>query len=384
MRRLVWILPLAVGLAGVLSGCDRPNVYSQETPETTLEAAVSMVREGEAARLTELIYADSDRMRLTLDRAGVLFRNLEGLAEAVSDGIDVDGDRVRESATAGLADGSFFDMMQFQMSEEDRTGMSEFVGRFLANPYDFLDESAGRLSTMLVTDDSAVVLLDDKPIFPPVGLSMRRVDGRWYIALPTHMAARFMPVTDDQWQIIDSVIAVFDRTVVETTGEVRSGRVRSLESLGDRAADKLLMPGALAVAAYAREIEVREETGKRMRPFERRLRAWAKQRKADEREVPKSAIEAARRCGATELADAARFRDDRVGFEALDDASFTAMLNGWFERYGLALDAAAKMSGERVDPIVDAWNESTSDGLEAPPRYRSRRDEPLRYLPGRG
>ena len=74
----VWAVVATV--LGLAAGCDRPTVYSQETPDDVIRSAAEMIRNGETQRLPDLIAADNDEMRRMLNRLGVLFGNMQQLS----------------------------------------------------------------------------------------------------------------------------------------------------------------------------------------------------------------------------------------------------------------------------------------------------------------
>ena len=79
------ILTMVATVLGGLFGCDRPTVYSQETPDDVIRSAAEMIRNGETQRLPDLIAADNDEMRRMLNRLGVLFGNMQQLAKSTQE-----------------------------------------------------------------------------------------------------------------------------------------------------------------------------------------------------------------------------------------------------------------------------------------------------------
>jgi len=110
------------------------------------------------------------------------------------------------------------------------------LARLFADPYGWLDRNASRLTTVKLADDIAAVMVDNQPVMPPLGLTMRlEKDGKWYIVLPTNLpvVSNFMPRTREEWSIIASVIKVVENVTVELTKLARAPHRTRISEMSD-------------------------------------------------------------------------------------------------------------------------------------------------------
>jgi hypothetical protein len=356
MLRVILVAAL-VGLG--LAGCGRESSYSQETPDDTVRSAVAMVRGGDTARLDDLIYAENDRMRAVLMRLGDLFGRLQGLAAAVQARFPEELAELRTEAADAAAEGRAGDLVFSFGRGRPRPGQEEAMQQaavaLLADPYGWIDRNAARLSTLRLTDDLASLTLDDKPVLPPIGVTLRLDGGRWYFALPTNLpvVSNYMPRSDTEWAIIGSVIKVLDRAVQELTVDVREGRVGSLAALGDRIGEKAIWPGMITFIAYSREMDVRRRRERLERQFEKRERQWAKEREEAGQPVPGRLREAIGLVAAAELDTVAR-KDKRPNIEAMTAPEFVSYLEGMLASGGLTLSLGSA-TDEDIGTAVGRW-----------------------------
>jgi hypothetical protein len=269
----ILLLAAMVGTAVVtLAGTRRP-VYSQDSPDDVVQSAIAMVRNGDARFLGDLLYADSDDMRATLNRLGVLLDHMQTLAIEIKKQFPADVEKLRseveKDAQAGKAPPIFAALTQGRAGRPGAGGagragpdqeeiMKSIVARLFSDPYGWIEQNESRLSTARVTDDTATVLVDNAPV-AGVGIPMRLEKGKWYIALPTNMPplSRVMPRAPEQWRMFNSLIKLLDNTVLELADDVKQGRLRNLGSIGDKAQEKIIFPGALWVAAYSADLDAR-------------------------------------------------------------------------------------------------------------------------------
>jgi len=271
VQRTLHILLLLV-LALTLGACSRRA--DQSTPQAVLDSAKAMVESGKADRLSDLIWADSPEMRRVLDELGVAFGSLQELGEELErqfpDEVQEIKDEAREGVESGKASGvlgSVFRGVAPVVRDDDRNNPGAIATRALrelfANPYGFLEEQSDRLTVVPMTDDMAALQWDGKPVFGPlVGMTMRKKDGKWYVALPTHIpqVQRVMPKTKDGWEILESLVMALDNTIVDTTEAVRSGEARTLNEAATIAGENTLIPIMLIMVSYGTYMEELEES----------------------------------------------------------------------------------------------------------------------------
>ncbi len=281
MKLPVFVLGMVAAL--VVASCSRTDGYGQESPDAVLRTARLMVEQGRADRLTTLIHAENEDWARLMRRLGVMLGNLQKLGLALQEAFPKEIAELKaqaeEAAKKGQATGLLQQFTGQRSPFRGRRGTSReeqkrrqdainaAIRRLFADPYAFLEDNAGRLTTTMVSDDVAAVLWDGRPVLPPVGLSMKRevVKGRerWYFVLPTNLpyASMFMPRNEDEFKMFGSLIATMDNVVLDLTKDVKERRVASLNEVASKAGEKVLIPAAMVFYAYGKAIEARNKAG---------------------------------------------------------------------------------------------------------------------------
>lgn len=261
----------------MLGGCSR---YPQDTPSATLASARKMVQEGHAEKLQQLLYAENPQFRRVLKRLGVLLGHVQDLGRTINEKFPAEVAELRkqaeEAAKSGEASSLIGRAMMGELGggrrrggpsvdpDQTRASIDRFFKELFADPYGWLERSENRLSTVTIADDSAAVLWDEKPIFPPIGLSMREEGGEWYFVLPTNLpgVSNVMPKNDTEYDIWIKLVTVIDKVVIDLEKDVKSGKVKDLRALSEAAGEKAFIPVAIGVVAYGKAVEAREKEAK--------------------------------------------------------------------------------------------------------------------------
>lgn len=390
-RLLHWTAFAALGLAIalVLTGCERKKKYSQATPDDVISTAVEMIKDGQTAQLGNLIYADSPEMRAMLNKLGVLMGHMQSLSRAAEQRFPEEMAAIKDKAVQAAADGQTTSLLNQMMSGAsgragsrgvsisnrgverkgagstavggavDEGQVEELFNRLFADPYGWIERNSARLSTLKTADDSATVLLDGEPIIPGLGLPMRKDDGKWYISLPTNMpvVSNFWPRTKDQWRILNSVVTVLDRTVVDMEKDVQQGQTATLSSLGTEARKKVIIPGAIAFAAYGKEIDVRGRIDRRIKQLQTKQREWSATKREAGFEMPTKLFAAMNKLAAEEIEPLVR-RNKAPNIEKMNNTEFEQMINGWFTNAGLAVKVDGQLEPVDMDRQITEWEEA--------------------------
>lgn len=251
-------------VAAVLAGCGR-SPYSQDTPDEVIQSAKLMVENGEAKRLAGLIYAASDDERRLYNRLGVVLGNLQLLGEALNEKFPKEVAALKERAQASAAKGEATSVLGELMrsaqpqrarrraeAQAQSRAMNDAITRLFADPYSFLADAEGKLSTAYLTDTTAAVTWDGKPVMPPLGLVLKEhTDGKWYVVPPSTVpgVSAVWPRTKKEFQIWDAILVVFDKAAVDIRKDVEAGRASSLEDVSRLAGEKALAPTMLVFYA---------------------------------------------------------------------------------------------------------------------------------------
>jgi len=283
--------------AALLSGCRRG--YDQSTPQAVLLTAKQMVEKGDADRLTELFYADSKEMRQLLEDLGVVMGALQDLGKAVQKAYPDEIEELKRQAEASAKQGDasgFLMRIAGQASQQMNAGrggrrelklgvgangaganltggneaddprkmFDNAMKELFADPYGWIAANEKRLTAQTVADDRAVILWDGKPVLG-IGLTMQKDrDDRWYVVLPTNAPGigNFMPKTKESWEVMGSLMAVFDNMLRDLTTDVRSGRAARLDDLARMAGEKAFIPAVMVFFAYGKSIESERKAAK--------------------------------------------------------------------------------------------------------------------------
>jgi hypothetical protein len=269
---------LAVLLA--VPGCSR-DPYSQDTPEETISSARLMIEKGEASKLPRLVYAESEDMRRWLNRTGKLLGNLQSLSGSIQEKYPKEvselSARAQEAAKQGKAT-SLIGQLSSQMRQQQRSGartnrggrrggpprgearddFNDAVTRVFADPYAFLKESEGKLTAVMMDDETYALQWEGKPVLAPLGMLMKKgEDGKWYFVLPTNVpgASQFLPKTKEQWDIMGKLVVTLDKVVADLDREIRDGRLETLPAVSRRAGEMTFAPAVMVFYAYAQYTE---------------------------------------------------------------------------------------------------------------------------------
>ncbi|MGE4196896.1 MAG: hypothetical protein AB7G11_07215, partial [Phycisphaerales bacterium] len=196
-----------------------------------------------------------------------------------------------------------------------------------------------------------------------IGIPLQRAeDGNWYIKLPTQMPplSDVLPQAKPPWAMFNSLIQLLDNTVVELTSDVRMGNLRNLNSIGVKAQEKVVFPGALWFAAYSADLDARKRVDRYMRLYRERQKQWVKSREAAETDgvkgVSAKLASALSKIAAEELSPLVRARR-APPVKDMSDADFESLVSAWVKKRGLGVDLAGPLAGEAIDQAVIRWEE---------------------------
>ncbi len=373
-----------------LPGCERK--LSQGTPDDTVATAFKLVKDGQADKLPRLIYADSRELRSVLGRLEKLTGAMQELGTAVAKRFPTEvaaySKQAEESIKTGLSGAStpaaasgstgatagkptgaaaaakatgfagLFGQRPKAATpagqptppaaapDAQRREFEQIIGRIFADPFSWITSVEGRLTTQMVADDQAAVLLDGAPV-PPIGLSMRRADGKWYFELPLSLPviSGYVPQTFSEWSIVGSLIRVFENTVRELTDDVKANRVNRIEQLAEKAGEKAFVPAVMVFVAYTKEMDVRSRRERVVGEFKKKLSEWGRERRdaGDDRDVIRTFTDATVRLAIEDLDLAVRKRvaDKNASlpeFSKMSRAEVNGFVQGLFGPVGVKLD----------------------------------------------
>ncbi|MFM9995103.1 MAG: hypothetical protein ACKVU4_04805 [Phycisphaerales bacterium] len=286
-------LPVALGVLAVIAcalsggGC-RDKGYSQATPDDVLVTARKMVENGDARRLSDLIYADSPQMRQLLNDLGRTAGLLAKLGRTIQAKFpkEVESLRLEAEEAAKNGRGSSFVGQMLGMAnqsrrarrdpavaQEARRTFDRMAIEVFADPYAWLTRNTDRLraSTEKMPDGTAVIQWDSDPEaegkddWKPVAgfglLGMKQDRGKWYVVLPTNLplVSGAVPKTPEEWEIASYLLEVVDNMIIDLDSDVEQGKARTLDDVARAAGEKAFLPAAFAVLAYGKAMDERNK-----------------------------------------------------------------------------------------------------------------------------
>jgi hypothetical protein len=265
-----FLMLMAVVLSLVACGSREPD---QSSPESTIASARKLLEKRDAERLHLLIYSEDEEQAKLWRRLGRVLGHLEELSTELAKRYPAEVQELATRAQEAAAKGKTTSLAGLLAKEarktsrrrgppkrDEKSAFDDAIMRVFADPYAFLRESEGRLSTTYLNDDAVALLWDGKPVLPPLGMSMRQNDkGDWCFVMPTSapVIAGFMPKTKDEYELAGQMLVVFDKVVIDLTKEVESGQHKSLEGVSRRAGEMLFLPAVLVFYAYQEQVSNR-------------------------------------------------------------------------------------------------------------------------------
>lgn len=278
---LTGLAALLVGLALFVTIERKPADnfdYDRDTPDAVIESIFLALERGDAGSLHRFVYAENPDIELVLNEVGRLLGSLQKLSGTIRERFPEEVARLRADAQRRADSGApggvrgIFDAARAANRGQGAPTRSDPVfnaaaGAILADPLGWLERAKGRVSTIQIADQTAAVLIDDRPAFG-VGMTMRLDDGVWRIEPPLRapLVARFAPRTTEEHQVLASMLRVLDNTVVELDADLRRGEANSLDEAASLAGRKAFGPIAIVFIAYQRALEARGPSGQQTRP----------------------------------------------------------------------------------------------------------------------
>lgn len=259
-------------------------VLDQSSPQAVLQTANRLIETGQARRLPDLVYADSDQVRGLYNRLGGLMGAVQEAGFAAAEAFPSDIERLRARAAQAVEEGRAQPLLGRLLNSAGGRGrggplagrgesddpMADFVGGLLADPYGWYHRHSERLGIVPMTERSVLVAWDGKPVLQPFGLVIQEdYDGKWYLMLPTSLppVRQFIEADSQQLEMIGLIILCAENAFRDLAADMRAGKIDNL----DHAANKLgeyIMPtvglGMIAMERYRQE-KRREQRARRER-----------------------------------------------------------------------------------------------------------------------
>ena len=198
--------------------------YKRDTPDAVIDSIFLALERGDAGSLHRFIYAENSDIELVLNEVGRLLGSLQSLSTAIRERFPEEVARLRADAQRRADSGApggvrgIFDAARSANRAQGAPTRSDPVfnaaaGAILADPLGWLERAKGRVSAIQIADETAAVLIDDRPAFG-IGMTMRLDDGVWWIELPLRApgVARFVPRTTEEHQVLAPMLRALANT----------------------------------------------------------------------------------------------------------------------------------------------------------------------------
>lgn len=292
LLRLLLPALLAAGL--LLGGCQK-KPYSQATPDDVIKSAQKMIEKGEAKKLEQLIYAENPEMRKVILRMGRMFGSLAELAKAVNAKFPQEVEELKKSASSGGVSKLIGEFNQQRRrvgnpgGQEPGDIFGDVLKQVMVDPYGWLKDNTGRLTTVPVDDNTAALMWDGKPLLAPIGVIMRRDQGKWYLVLPTNLPilAQYLPRTPPEYYVFERLIVVLDNAIKDLAKDINAGKLPDLNQTSRAAGEKAFIPTAMVMIAYSNMIDQRKKDAAAKAEAEKPAPAKSEPTRPDAAQPPK-------------------------------------------------------------------------------------------------
>ena len=214
-------------LTGLLAGCGSEE-YDTSTPEAVLASARSMVENGDANRLPELIHFEARDIQFDdgVTEASAIEEVKAKLAELMGR-LWVIGEELQARFPGESID--TLDEAVVMVGAEGGGDWTDIVGQLLTDPYDFLDEGQGRIEILDLGDGTAAVLWDDEPALGGF-VAMLETDDGWRASVPIELVrdTEYWPQTRWEWSVVASMLLSIENALEDFENEVRNDQFRTL------------------------------------------------------------------------------------------------------------------------------------------------------------
>ncbi|MGH7244141.1 MAG: hypothetical protein ACREJD_12065 [Phycisphaerales bacterium] len=254
-----------LGCAAIaLVSCSRDPGYSQATPESTINTAKQMARDGKAGLLVKLIHSDDENMSRCLNRLGHTLGHMQDLAIALNRAFPEDVRKLRDEAAkqtsksgiAGLARTFTGARAASRRDGSQSDAMTSSLTKLFASPFEALEEEGANLTALKLDNDTYSLLYKNGPIVPgvPLLLKLDLKDKRWYFVLPTDLPilSGYFFKTPEAWRVYTGLVATLDNIVKDLTQDVHDGKVKSLGDTARVAGEKAFTSLPFAIIALDR------------------------------------------------------------------------------------------------------------------------------------
>ena len=224
MRRTALALLLLL-----IVGCRRP-AYDTSTPEATLDAAVAMVRDGDARSLPGLIelpardiafddgVTEASAIAEVKAKAGSMLMQLLRVAETLRRRFPSEVDREVRAVL-----------------DQKSKGPRDLAIAILADPSAWLVAQRPRLATTDLGDGTAALTLDGEPILAGV-LTMTSTSEGWRFRVPVELAREspYWPDTRHEWSVLASMMLAIEHALQDFQSDLDKGKITSLSMASSR------------------------------------------------------------------------------------------------------------------------------------------------------
>jgi hypothetical protein len=222
-------LVAAIALIAVLAGCRRPS-YDTSTPEATLDAAVEMVRRGDARSLPALIEIPARDVAFDdgVTEASAIAEVKEKLGSMLLQVV-----RVAETLRRRFPDE--VDRELRAVLDQRTRSARDIAIAVLADPSAWLSAQRPRLAATDLGDGTAALTFDGQPILAGV-LTLAETPDGWRLRVPVELAREspYWPDTRHEWSVLASMMLAVEHALEDFQRDLDRGKIGSLSVASSR------------------------------------------------------------------------------------------------------------------------------------------------------
>lgn len=231
------------------AGCRKPK-YDTSTPARTVDAMQKMVADGHPEYLLDLFYLEprpvtyadgvteasaiEDVRRKAKDMVAQLWRVSKKLKQRFPNEVDAEIARAAQSA------------------RRSGGGLGDFVAPIVTDPFGWVDANKGRLKVDDLSDGTASVEIDGKPVLGGVITMASTADG-WKFTIPAELArnSEYFPDTREEWAVVAYFMLALENAMNDFEHELDEGKFRTLSQASERVGRMMAEGAAAQVVIYA-------------------------------------------------------------------------------------------------------------------------------------
>jgi hypothetical protein len=224
-------------------GCSKAK-YDTSTPAKAVEAMQAMVKDGHPELLLDLFwleprpitYSDGVTEASAIEDVRAKAKSMVKQLFRVSKKLKQRYPAEVEAELAAAASGA------------TRSGFGDVFSRVMTDPFGWVDTNRDRLVVEDLSDGTASVEIDGKPVLGGM-ISMAETKDGWKLTIPAALvqSTEYFPDTREEWAVVAYMMLAIENAMTDFENELDAGKFRKLSDASERVG-RLIAEGAGAQA----------------------------------------------------------------------------------------------------------------------------------------